>query len=494
MNSIDLFKVRCSETPEKIAFWFGPKTQISFRELERAARSTQKILREFGVESGDTVLLMDTFGLPLYGALIGAIGLGAKVIFVEPWMPIANIDHVVNTLKPKVFLASLVGRVWGARISAVRKIPGKASIRSVLQSPGLSELQSESVPPEQPAIITFTTGTTGKPKGVVRTHRYLVDTFQILQLRVGEGVTGPDLCIFANFALINLAAGRTTLMIPPSWPTKTLRCLENLPSLLQPQSITCGPAFLKKLMQHASLPALRSGHVGGALTDCDLFEQAFEKYPRAHWSHLYGSSEAEPVALADARLAVKLSRELGYFQTLYLGKPIPEIAYEMKEDGIWVTGANVCPSYVSAAEENRLYKRIDEQNRCWHSMGDRITSDLPSAEVSRLVAQENIRAVFSAQHPWWYSGRSQQPYEDFVTEQSLYALVKSSEGFLHRTPEGERVALGVGYDSLSQKIRSHFPDIGRVHPVRKIHRDPRHRARINRPLTLQKEARWLVAG
>ncbi len=82
--------------------------------------------------------------------------------------------------------------------------------------------------------------------------------------------------LFANFALANLTAGRTSIIVHPKWNEKQLREIFSLPKELQPISLTTGPAFLIQLLQYENiLPELRSVHVGGALTDTWIFKKAF---------------------------------------------------------------------------------------------------------------------------------------------------------------------------------------------------------------------------
>ena len=96
-----------------------------------------------------------------------------------------------------------------------------------------------------------------------------------------------------------------------------------------PTSLTCGPAFLLQLIKsNFPFPSLNRFHIGGALTDLWILEKGFKKWPKANWIHTYGSSEAEPVALCDAKEAVLQSKKRGGFQTLYLGRPVEEIEYK----------------------------------------------------------------------------------------------------------------------------------------------------------------------
>ena len=328
-------------------------------------------------------------------------------------------------------------------------------MRHVSKSP----LEVESVAAETPAILTFTSGTTGQPKGVVRSHQFLVDQHRVLEKSLDYPLyPGPDLCIFANFTLANLASGRTTLLIPPKWSKRTLSGLDGLPSALRPETLTCGPAFLLALMRHARVPSLKSIHVGGALTYCWICEEGFAHWPQAHWTHVYGSTEAEPVALADAREAVTQSRARGFFQTLFVGRPIEESNFSIDKDGAWVNGPHVCASYLGKIEANRTNKRRDDHGRIWHFMGDRLVRDNKGL---------------------WYRGRSNQRVEDFELEQRIYAELQSSKSFVHRSASGARILVG----EVASSYQNESIDI--VRPAR-ICRDRRHRARIDRKKTMSR--------
>lgn len=471
VNCVELFLSHARANPRKMALWLPRSGATTFGELELHARRAQKLCRAYGVGPGESVLLLDSLNPRLYGCLIGILGMGASVVLVEPWMPVAKINHVIKEVKPKLFLSIWLGKLWGLRVPAIRAIPKWAPINELHHQTAEGSLHLESVQENTPGIITFTSGTTGNPKGIVRNQGYLVHQHEVISATLkGDLLSSPDLCIFANFALLNLASGRGTIIVPPAWKPSVLKQLGGLPTDLRPVSLTCGPAFLMKLMEETQLSSLKHIHVGGALTDCWIFEKAFGRWPEAHFAHLYGSSEAEPVAVSDARHAVHLSRSRGYFQTLHLGKPISFIESELEKDGAWVTGPHVCPQYLANAEENKLYKRKDTQGRIWHFMGDRVVEDGEG---------------------WWYGGRSGQKTEDFILEQKIYSLLKSSLSFVQRDRAGKIYVLGEKIKEHTENIRRQFSEVEDVVEL-KIFRDRRHRARIDRAACLKKGASWLL--
>ena len=470
MNCVQLTLDHVAESPHRPAIWLpgaSAGSLTTFAELHTLANAMQQALVAAGVQKGDLILVQDRLSVRLYAAVFAILAIGATVVLIEPWMPARDIESATRAVSPKFFVSGWLGKLWGLRYRAIRSIPHKLNIRTLAQPANGWKFVVEDTDADSPAIITFTSGTTGTPKGVVRTQGALLQQHQVLSrsLKTTE-LAGPDLCIFANFVLSNLASGRPSLLLPNPWQPRLLRQFDHLPPALQPQSMTCGPAFLSQLMPHAELPSLKSVHVGGALTDCRIFERAFERWPHAHWKHLYGSTEAEPVAVADAQTAVSLSRKKGYFQTLFLGNPVPEIAYCPDQRGLWVHGPHVCGPYLGNEEANRTDKRIDEAGRAWHFMGDRI-------------------ATRERDGSWWYRGRANQPESDFELEQSVYTALQSSNCFVHRTPAGEALLVG----EIEPNIQ--LPGIDRIVRTR-IVRDRRHRSRIDRHRSLTRGAKWAL--
>lgn len=459
-----------------LALWVlggGAQGRITFSQLLDRAACAQQALRRSGVGQGDTILILDSVGPRLYATVLAVLSLGAAVVLVEPWMPIKKIDRAIRLARPSLFVANSMGLIWGSRVRSIREIRGWLPAAQLDRISRSAPLHVESVDPNLPAILTFTSGTTGDPKGIIRHQGYLAKQYEVLSAALGhERFTGPDLCVFANFVLLNLAAGRGSVLVPPRWRAVHIRSVDRLPEDLQPETLTCGPGFLRKLIRHADIASLRSVHVGGALVDCELFDQAFARWPAARWLHMYGSTEVEPVTVCDARTAVRKSRERDYFQTLYLGQPVTAIESALEEDDVWVTGPHVSPRYLGDVEANRLHKRVDATGRVWHSMGDR------------------IRILDPDDGGWWYSGRSSQLLEDFELEQRIYTKLRSSKAFLHRRADGELILVGEGLSSLALQTDDELGTISRIVEA-KICRDRRHRARIDRARTLAKGPRWL---
>ena len=444
----------------------NPDKNISFNDLTDKAIKAQKWLDLKGFKRGDAVLLFETPAPDMYAMILAMLASGLRLMLVEPWMPLTNLNHLINEVRPKGFMTKTFGKVWGMRSKAVRNIPITFSSKELraVQLTNDDSIRVEDMHQDEHAILTFTSGTSGTPKGVHRKHQYLVDQAAVLKKHLHyEDKHGLDLTIFTNVTLLNLGLGKGSLLIPPRWPKKVLKDLDKLPESYKVDTLAAGPGFLIRLMKYAQVKSLKSLHLGGALADCWIYEQALERWPSAHMTHVYGSSEAEPVAISDLKIAVNKSRDKGYFQTLYLGKPINDIKLDIEEDRLWVSGIHVSPLYEGDAIANKKNKRIDSDNVVWHNMGDRVQLEEDSL---------------------WYSGREFQSLEDFSLEQSIYCALGHSKCMVHRI-DNDVVLIGELTKNQKIIINQSFPLVSRV-TCSKIFRDKRHRARIDRVKTLKR--------
>lgn len=462
---------KIQENPAALCLWSVGHGSVSFARFGEMAALQQSQALGHGLNAGDVVVVMALPSPHLYSVLIALMGLGCPIVFIEPWMPAAHIEAALSHCNPKAIFTDTFGQLWRLRSHVLRTLPRFDVQQTGGSKPSGEQLQILPVDPATAAIISFTSGTTGHPKGVVRTHEYLWNLHEIL-VKYGEDekLKGPDLTIFPNLVLFNIGNGRGSLLVPANWSLNALQRVRELDKELWPQTLSCGPAFLRRLMEYNLCPpSLRSIHVGGALVECDLLESVIRLLPRAVIKQVYGGTEVEPVAFCVAQRSLDNSRKKGYLHALNVGFPIAELKTRWDERGaLWVSGPNVCPEYLGSREENLRYKKRDEDGTLWHCMGDRILAD-----------DDGL----------WYSGRVDQPAEDFLFEQKLYARLGHARAFLHRDLKNNAII-------VADDDRRHVETVARELSTEKfevwgsiITRDRRHRARIDRKTTWQRGLR-----
>jgi olefin beta-lactone synthetase len=467
VNAISLFDQNARKTPEKMGIADIRFGELSFSDIQRLSCKTQTYAKKLGLTRKDSVLVALTPSPVLYGVICGLMGLGIQIVFIEPWLPLEKINHVLKTIQPKLFLSGLLGKAWGVRSQEIRNIPIWASGDDILSSSDAPLMEVRDLAPEHPAFVVFSSGTTGAPKGVVRTHAFMQNIFNVFtELEDQNDFNGPDLIIFPNVALFHLATGRGSVLVPQRWTKSNMAKLLLLCEKYSPPTLSTGPAFFKKLIDFELLEKFRFLNrivLGGALTDNWILERLMNTLPHCEFKHLYGGSEAEPVTMIDGKEALLRSKEKGFFQLLCVGEPIPQIETKFKDDNIlWVAGPHVSKEYIGDQSLNAGIKERDPTGKLWHCMGD------------RLRAEEGML---------WFAGRQGQDFSDFELEQKIYHFLSSSKSFLHRSRSNELLLIGEGLKSKSHEIHQEFPQISKIIES-KIVRDHRHRARINRHKSL----------
>jgi amino acid adenylation domain-containing protein len=173
-----------AEQPERIAVQDAQGTVWTYAELEVRANRLAHRLIAGGVEKGDAVAVWAHRSAPLVQALMGTLKAGAAFMVLDPAYPVPRLLDYLRIGRPMGWIA-----VPGAP-------PPPAEVAeavSVLCQVDLADLSgSETDPgvpigPDDAACLTFTSGSTGLPKGVVGRHGPLTHFYPWMAERFGLG-------------------------------------------------------------------------------------------------------------------------------------------------------------------------------------------------------------------------------------------------------------------------------------------------------------------
>lgn len=283
------------------------RRSISFAALLLRTRRWAARLKTKGVGNGDTVLVFVTPGIELYALLLAIWWRGAIAVFADAWTTRHRLAQVIQRTQPALFVGVPRARALALLVPELRRVPA-ISTWFLTRLPDV-KMASEpvSVDADQTALVTFTTGSTGEPKGADRSHRFLMTQHHTLLKALGEIPPGPELVTLPVFLLHALASGRTSLLapIPHSQPGQhDPRRLLQFIHRHKPASVAASPAVYQRLTDFMKRRGYQYAapihlHIGGALVMPENMAALRQAFPNARLTAVYGSTEAEPIALID---------------------------------------------------------------------------------------------------------------------------------------------------------------------------------------------------
>ena len=383
---------------------------LSFAAISTLVARYEQGLTASGLVARDRVVILMKPGADFLAMSYAVMGRGAVPVFIDPGIGIANIIKCVEEAEPKGFIgiprAHLL-RLKAPRIFASmhycvvatqRHLPGIPTLGSFARFPPLP-LDPVMRCSDEEALIAFTSGATGVPKGVVFTNGMLEAQVGIFREHFGFQSGQQDCPLLPIFSLFTLALGGGSVF-PPLNPRHPLAVkADQVVRIMNDcgvQSSFGSPTLWTKLGEYClrsgtAIPALRKIFMAGAPVPAHTVELLRKIASAAESFTPYGSTEALPVTLisgTDLLYAQNIPAHSGEQGTL-VGKPVQGVEVRivipttppLRElhaltacpprvlGEVLVTGENVSTAYLRRPAANRDSKVIDGQ-RIWHRMGD----------------------------------------------------------------------------------------------------------------------------
>jgi amino acid adenylation domain-containing protein len=168
-----LWAAQVAQTPDVVALTCEGRS-MTYREVDEAANRLAHLLAAHRAGPGQTVALLFSRSTEAILAILAVLKTGAAYLPIDPALPAARIGFMLADIAPIAAITSarLRTRLAGHDLAVVEVEDHQIGTYPVT---GLAMPAADDV-----AYITYTSGTTGVPKGVVTTHHNVVQLIEAL--------------------------------------------------------------------------------------------------------------------------------------------------------------------------------------------------------------------------------------------------------------------------------------------------------------------------
>ena len=275
--------------------------QVSFKQLDKQADAIGLALQAFNWPTGTRVAILGQNSIEYIASLLAIMRLGWVAVPINFRFPVSTIEHILHDSGSQLLLGD------ASQLSRINlDLPQRSFDDPLFCEPPSGELIGFTPAADDLAMMLYTSGSTGIPKGVRLTHashRWVVET-----RLAGQELSGERVLIAAPFyhmnalalALLTLASHVTTILLPQFEARAYLQAI----SRYRCSWLTAVPPMLammlqeKALLENSDLSCVRVIRMGSAPVSDSLYQSLGQWFPQARIINAYGTTEAGPVVFA----------------------------------------------------------------------------------------------------------------------------------------------------------------------------------------------------
>ena len=402
----EILRITAAEVPDKIATAFQG-AHLTFAQIKEQSDKFATALRRLGIEQGDRVGIMLPNCPQYLIAAFAILRLGATVVNVNPLYTPREVSVVakdsgmrliltLNLLAPvslaikdqtdieNIIVTSLAE--YSSEATETPIVKGALRMADLINDVDAPELPTVDIDSEDVAVLQYTGGTTGTPKGAMLTHyNIFANVVQAESWRQSGGRRGEDsyLLVIPFFHIYGFTCGMMEgvwrgveqILIPKYDVEALLKAIRDY----VPTYFPAVPTIYISLLNHPQakeygIDKIRVFNSGSAPLPVEVIEQ-FERLTGGTLNEGYGLSEASPVTHSTATLARRKPGSIG------LPFPDTDIKIVDIETGktempvgdageLCICAPQVMKGYWKRPDETANALRTDESGKTWLYTGD----------------------------------------------------------------------------------------------------------------------------
>lgn len=391
--------------------------KLSYQALHAEARRFAAGLQQAGIGRGDRIGLFLP-NVPIYlSAYYGAMMAGATVVNFSPLYSVDELSHQVEDsgtrllvtvdvkqlydtaaeVLEKSSLETLVVAELAGMLPLVKSLGLKLFRRSAVATPDYgnaivnwrdmlprTEPRHLDITPDEIALLQYTGGTTGRPKGAMLSHANLAANAQQVNAIDPFDRKDPDIImgalplfhVFANTCVLNrsIVRGATIAMVPRFDAGDVLKTLKRARCTGFPGV----PTMFQALLDHPKAAGTDFSHlricISGGAPLADPLREKWEKLSGVRLVEGYGLTESSGVVSTNPYVAERKNGTIGQVlpqtQLLLLDKENPQVLAKEGEPGeLALHGPQIMQGYWNLPEADAEVF-VEHHGRKWLRTGD----------------------------------------------------------------------------------------------------------------------------
>ncbi len=377
----------------------------TFSELESRINQFSNKLVSLGVKKGDKVLVFIKPNIDFAAIVFSVFKVGAVGVFIDPGMGKDKLLKAIRESNANVLIGlskvHVLRRFFKKPFSKINIFisNSKSSFFANSIYKGLDSLPEQFIPPstnlEDTAALLYTSGGTGKPKGVVYTHDIFIEQTKKLQSEFSLTHNDTDLAGFPLFAMFTLSMGMKSVIpfMDPSKPAKAKGrdLLKNIEEN-NVSFVSGSPAIWNDLLSLCHKDKIQLNTVKyfvmfGAPISYSIHEKFSSVLPNGTTYTPYGATECLPVSnISGQKILTEFMPAEIIGKGICIGDPLEGVDVkiisisELEVDKIHslpvneigeiiVSSSTVTKEYYKLENKTKLAKIFDGE-KVWHRMGD----------------------------------------------------------------------------------------------------------------------------
>ena len=361
MSLGEILQSAALRNPDWIALLYKDQ-KVTYKQLYGWAVRLSNLLKKKGIKPGDRVLLWFENSIEFFVAINAIVQIGAVAAPLNIFLKQNEIKTIIQDAQPSLLIVSkkLAEKLYDNDIGITLPPILTEDDFDLSEVKDLPDFEVTSTDPEKMALLLYTSGTTGVPKGVMLSSKNMLSNIAQGIARLGlthkERIFGA-LPLFHSFSQLTCVWGALfvnccVIIIPKIDRRSLLEGLKKKPTLFLGVPALYGLMCLLKTADFQKVKHFVSG--GDALPD----------KIRAGFGLLYGRKICNGYGLTETSPLIAVNFDDELYPTNTVGRPVLGMQVQIRDEKgrvlshgeigqLWVKGDNVMLGYYKAPEATR---------------------------------------------------------------------------------------------------------------------------------------------